>query len=94
MSKTCVLLSREHCTSEVGELNYSLYVLSTTESAISSYAIGKLRALGRELGKELAQFRSRFELRHGIKFLERAGKCVRETPHGARREFRVLRLEV
>jgi hypothetical protein len=48
----------------------------------------------RQLREKAAQLRRRLELRHGVELLERAGKRVRETPHGPGREFRVLRLEI
>jgi hypothetical protein len=46
------------------------------------------------LCEKATQFCGRFELRHWVELLKRAGKCVREAPHGPGREFRVLRLEI
>lgn len=44
--------------------------------------------------EKAAQLGRCFELRHRIEPLERTGEGVGQTPHGPRREFRVLRLEV
>jgi hypothetical protein len=46
------------------------------------------------LGQKASELGRGLELRHRIELLERAGKRVRETPHGPRREFRVLRFEI
>ena len=44
--------------------------------------------------EKAAQLGRCFELRHRVELLERAGKRVRETPHGPGSEFRVLRFEI
>ena len=47
-----------------------------------------------QLIEKLSQFGRRFKLWNGIELLERAGKRIRQAPHRAGRELRILRLEV
>ena len=46
------------------------------------------------MSEKAAQLSRGFELRNWIELLERAGEGVGQTPHAARREFRIFRLEI
>src|SRR5258707_14953222 len=50
--------------------------------------------LCRKLGEELTQLCRGLELRDWIQPLEGTRESIGKAPHGSRREFRVLRLEV
>ena len=47
-----------------------------------------------QLIEKLSQLRRCLELWNGIELLERAGKRIRQAPHGSCRKLRILRLEV
>src|SRR5271157_4640259 len=56
-----------------------------------TFSVGLLRPNGLQKSRQL---RRRFVLGNRLQFLERAGECVRQTPHGPRLEFLMHGLEV